>query len=254
FADIEVDADFAGKAGERTSAPCHGLAFFGGSPIDGPGAPAPVVALLGQLARLAKWRELRAARAAGPQALATVEAKYRAQAPKLVVSETAAGKIVGISRLRRIPGFLDKMAAELRRQEEAGALKEKPWVPSVLPLQYWRLGSLALIGFPGEITTMAGRQLRELCRELLAPLGVEQVVVSSYANSYFGYCTTWHEYQEQQYEGGHTTFGSRTHDAFRTEYRKLLRECARPAAERQLADTPEQTFSAQTLALRTAGG
>lgn len=254
FADVEADADFAdGVRGERTSAPCHGLAFFAGSPVDGPGAPAPVVALLGQFARLARWRELRAARQAGGATLAAVEAKYRAQAPKLIVAETALGKVVGITRLRRLPGFLDKMVAELRRQEESGALDEKPWVPSVLPLQVWRLGALALIGFPGEITTEAGRQLRTLCRELLAPLGVADVVVSSYANSYFGYCTTWHEYQAQQYEGGHTTFGSRTHDAFRTEYRRLLREFARAPAERRPADTAEQTFSAATLALRTVG-
>jgi len=248
---VEVDADLAGVAGARTSAPCHGLAFFGGSPIDGPGAPPPVVSLLGVLARFAEWRERRAARRAGGDVLAAVEAKYRAQAPKRIVAETAAGKLAGLTNLQHVPGFLDRMVAELRRQQADGALDEKPWVPQVLPLQVWRLGSLALIGFPGEITTESGRQLRALCAELLAPLDVEQVVVSSYANAYFGYCTTWHEYQEQQYEGGHTTFGSRTHDAFRSEFRKLLRECAKPPAERRPARDTPKVFSAETLAKRT---
>ncbi|WP_028081623.1 neutral/alkaline non-lysosomal ceramidase N-terminal domain-containing protein [Solimonas soli] len=249
--EVEVDADLAGLSGERTVAPCHGLAFFAGSPVDGPGAPAPVVALLGALARAAEWRERRAARRDGGATLAAVEAKYRAQAPKRIVAETAAGRIVGITRLRRLPGFLDRMVAELRREDASGALDEKPWVPQVLPLQVWRLGALALIGFPGEITTEAGRQLRALCLEALAPLGVAHVVVSSYANAYFGYCTTWHEYQAQQYEGGHTTFGSRTHDAFRTEYRKLLRECAKPPAERRPARDAPKVFSAATLMKRT---
>ncbi|MFT4046386.1 MAG: neutral/alkaline non-lysosomal ceramidase N-terminal domain-containing protein [Solimonas sp.] len=143
------------------------------------------------------------------------------------------------------------MVAELRREEASGARDEKPWVPQVLPLQVWRLGALALIGFPGEITTEAGRQLRALCLDLLAPLGVGHVVVSSYANAYFGYCTTWHEYQAQQYEGGHTTFGSRTQDAFRTEFRKLLSECAKPPAERRPARDAQKVFSAATLAKRT---
>lgn len=251
LSNVAVDADFAGCAGERTAPPCHGRAFFRGSPADGLGAPAAILALVAPFAWRAQRSALRAARAQGPEAFAAEQARQRAQAPKRVICETAIGRVLGITRLRRLPAFLDAMLAEVRREEGAGALEEKPWVPTVLPLQYWRLGPLALIGFPGEITTVSGQELRALCRELLAPLGVREVVVSSYANSYFGYCTTWHEYQEQQYEGGHTTFGSRTHDAFRTEYRRLLRECAKPAAERRLASDPEKIFSPETIARRT---
>lgn len=249
---VEVDADFTGGLpGERTTLPCHGLAFFGGSPVDGPGAPAPVLALLKWLARGAKARDLRRAEAQGSAQLAAVEAKYRAQHPKQIVSETARGIVAGLSSVQRLPGILDPILAEMKRQEKAGALEEKPWVPSVLPLQYLRLGSLAIIGFPGEITTVAGRQLRALCLEVLAPAGIREVLISSYANAYFGYCTTWHEYQEQQYEGGHTTFGSRTHDAFRTEYRRFLRECLKPQAQRRFDSAAEKIFSAETLARRS---
>ena len=248
FSDLAVDPAFTGgKAGERTSMPCHGLPFYGGSPVDGPGAPAPVLALLKVLARAAQKRELR-----GP-ARAQAEALQRAQAPKLVVSNSARGTLLGLDSTRRLPAFLDPILKEVQKQERAGALREKPWTPSVLPLQYLRLGELALIGFPGEITTEAGRQLRALCRELLAPAGVREVVISSYANSYFGYCTTWHEYQEQQYEGGHTPFGSRTHDAFRMLYGALLAEALKPAPDRRLDGDAEQRFSPGTLALRSAG-
>lgn len=251
FSQLAIDADLAGAPGLRSSEPCHGLAFFRGSPIDGPGAPAPVAALLGLIARLLRWRERRFMQGEqSPQALA-LRALHTAQAPKLVVSHSAQGRVLGLQQLHRLPGFLDPMVTEIARQDRAGALKEKPWVPCVLPLQYWRLGPLAVIGFPGEITTEAGRQLRSLCRELLAPLGIREVLVSSYANSYFGYCTTWHEYQAQQYEGGHTTFGNQTHHAFLGEYRRLLRECLKPAAQRQLHSDAETSFSAATLAARS---
>ncbi len=252
FSNVECDPDFTGGlTGERTSLPCHGLAFFGGSPIDGPGAPKPVLALLDLLARGKRWRDERRMRRADAAQRAAYEAQQRAQAPKLIVSESGIGRLLGLTSVQNLPGVLDPILQEMQRQERAGALQEKPWVPCVLPLQVLRIGELALIGFPGEITTQAGRQLRELCAELLAPAGVRHVLVSSYANAYFGYCTTHAEYQEQQYEGGHTTFGNRTHDAFRTEYRRLLRECLKPAAQRQLAGPDEERFSAQTLALRT---
>jgi neutral ceramidase len=249
---VTIDPAFTGGVvGETTSAPCHGLAFFGGSPVDGPGAPKPVLALLRVLARLWARAEERKARQQGPAALERYQRQSRAQQPKLVVSDSANGILLGLASTRRLPAFLDPILGEVQRQERAGALQEKPWVPAVLPLQYFRLGTLAIIGFPGEITTVAGRQLRALCAELLAQAGVRQVVVNSYANSYFGYCTTWHEYQEQQYEGGHTTFGNRTHDAFRTEYKRFLAECLKPAAERRFESAAEHRFSADALARRS---
>ncbi|WP_029919391.1 neutral/alkaline non-lysosomal ceramidase N-terminal domain-containing protein [Nevskia soli] len=249
---VEVDSAYTGGvAGEKTSAPCHGLPFFRGSPVDGPGAPAPVIALLRTLALAARRAELKHAKRAGGAVLEAVLAKQRAQQPKLIVSEAAEGTLLGLRSTLRLPAFLDPILKEVQRQERAGALAEKPWVPSVLPLQYFRLGELALIGFPGEITTVAGRELRELCATVLAPAGVRQVVISSYANSYFGYCTTYHEYQAQLYEGGHTTFGNRTHDAFRTEYARFLGECLKPAAERRLESASEHRFSPELLALRS---
>ena len=238
---VEIDPDFAdGNTGERTSAPCHGLAFYRGSPVDGPGIREPVVSLVHLLASRARKRLQRER----PELL-------RAQHPKLIVSESGDGVLVGMNSRQFLPSFLDRALAEMQRQDRAGALDELPWVPTVLPLQMLRIGELAIIGFPGEITTVAGQQLQQLCLEALASCGVRHVVSSSYANSYSGYCTTWHEYQAQSYEGGHTMFGSRTHDAFRTEYRRLLRECAKPAAARRFDSLPEKVFSAETLAKRS---
>lgn len=238
---VEIDADFAdGRSGERTSAPCHGLAFYRGSPVDGPGIREPVVSLVRALASRAKKRLKRER----PELL-------RAQEPKLIVSESGDGVLVGMRSRQFLPSFLDPVLGEMQRQDRAGALDELPWVPTILPLQILRIGELAIIGFPGEITTVAGQQLQQLCLETLASCGVRHVVISSYANSYSGYCTTWHEYQAQSYEGGHTMFGSRTHDAFRTEYRRMLREYIKPAASRRFDSLPEKVFSADVLAKRS---
>lgn len=244
FSNIEVDADFAdGRSGERTTTPCHGLAFFRGTPVDGPGIREPLVSLV----RLMAWNARRCDDRQGEER----ERFYGAQSPKIIVCETDHGVLLGFKDRRRLPSALDPLLTEIKRQERAGALDEQPWIPVVLPLQYLRIGPIAIIGFPGEITTVAGLELQRLCLDLLEPAGIRQVVISTYANSYCGYCTTWHEYQEQLYEGGHTVFGSRTFDAFRTEYRHLLRECLKPPAERRLRSMGEKVFSAQQVALRT---
>ncbi|MDB5970785.1 MAG: hypothetical protein JWQ90_3235 [Hydrocarboniphaga sp.] len=253
FSDIHVDPDFAdGRSGEHTTPPCHGLAFYEGSPVDGPGIHQPITGLVRLLAKLSQRRALRNAKHESAQALAQTQDRYRAQSPKIIVTDSAEGVLLGMCDRQKLPGAMDPMLAEMQRQDRAGALAETPWVPVVLPLQFMRIGELAIIGFPGEITTVAGQELQALSLDVLAPAGVRKVVIASYANSYFGYCTTWHEYQEQQYEGGHTTFGSRTHDAFRTEFRRLLRECLKPAHARTLTSAPEKIFSAATLALRSA--
>lgn len=93
----------------------------------------------------------------------------------------------------------------------------------VLPLTLMRIGSLAIICIPGEITTMAGRRLREAVAASLAEGGVEidTVVIAAYSNDYAGYITTREEYETQQYEGGHTLYGPWTHAGYMQEFTRL---------------------------------
>src|SRR5262249_30588277 len=131
------------------------------------------------------------------------------------------------------PDVVDPTVAEMKRQARIGAIKDSPLVPSVLPLQIVRLGSLALVCCPGEVTTTAGARLIQSVAELLEPQGVHQVLICTYANDYMGYVTTNEEYQEQCYEGGHTIFGQWTLAAFQTRVTALARELLKPEAERQ---------------------
>ena len=67
--------------------------------------------------------------------------------------------------------------------------------------------ALVLVAVPFEMTTMAGRRLRETVRERLAPVGVEHVVIAGLSNAYAGYLTTRQEYAKQDYAGASTHFG-----------------------------------------------
>ncbi|TQS44928.1 neutral/alkaline non-lysosomal ceramidase N-terminal domain-containing protein [Cryptosporangium phraense] len=79
--------------------------------------------------------------------------------------------------------------------------------PRTLPVQVLRIGSTLLVGQPFEITVDAGRRVASA---VTAATGLDDVVVTSVANEYAGYCTTPEEYSRQHYEGGHTLYGPGT--------------------------------------------
>jgi len=76
-----------------------------------------------------------------------------------------------------------------------------------LPFQVATIGALAIVAVPFELTTMAGRRLKETVLRELAPAGVSTVVIAGLSNAYAGYVTTGEEYDRQDYEGASTHFG-----------------------------------------------
>jgi len=104
---------------------------------------------------------------------------------------------------------------------ETGTMTPYPWTPEVLPLQVVRVGNLALVGVPFEMTTMAGRRLRQAVLAKLSPVGVTDVVIAGLANAYAGYLVTREEYARQDYEGASTHFGPWTLAAVTQESEKL---------------------------------
>jgi neutral ceramidase len=96
-----------------------------------------------------------------------------------------------------------------------------PWTPQILPVQLLRIGQLALAAQPTEITTMAGRRVRETVVQSLSQAGVSHAVVASHSNAYASYVTTREEYAAQEYEGASTHFGPHTLDGFLQEFRRL---------------------------------
>jgi neutral ceramidase len=102
-----------------------------------------------------------------------------------------------------------------------------PAVPQVLPVQLLRIGSFAIVGIPGELTTMAGRRLRTTVLEAISAAGVRWLALGTYANEYSQYITTREEYGSQHYEGASTLFGPHTLAAYQRVAAKLATAMAK---------------------------
>jgi neutral ceramidase len=103
------------------------------------------------------------------------------------------------------------------------------------PIGVATIGQLALVFLPGEITTMAGRRMRDTVRAVLGDRS-KHAVIAAYSNDYTGYITTPEEYDTQQYEGGHTLFGRWTLPAYQQEIDRVSRALASDTAVTDGAD------------------
>ncbi len=95
--------------------------------------------------------------------------------------------------------------------------------PNILPFQMFRIGNLAILGIPWEVTTMSARRLQKSLFDILAPAGVDTIIIASLVNEFAHYLTTREEYASQQYEGGSNIYGPWTLAAVQQESRKLAR-------------------------------
>ncbi|XID74489.1 neutral/alkaline non-lysosomal ceramidase N-terminal domain-containing protein [Alkanindiges sp. WGS2144] len=254
FSHIHVKSEFTGGNQQAfTSDPCHGAAFFAGTPIDGPGTAAPITKAMQLSAHAVRKLRLSPLMRKHNEA-AYYQQLYASQGPKAIVLEAGKKRILGRA-LGSPPGIIDPLIAEMNRQVAAGAINESPLVPSVLPLQMIRIGQIALLACPGEITTTAGKRLVDTVRPVLQAQGIEQVLLCSYCNDYMGYITTYEEYQEQAYEGGHTLFGQWTLAAFQTCFEQLAKEFVKPEQQREHDQhTQPPIVPKHELALRTNTG
>ncbi|KAH8831641.1 ceramidase [Flagelloscypha sp. PMI_526] len=100
------------------------------------------------------------------------------------------------------------------------------WTPDTVDIQILRVGQFVMAIVPGELTTMAGRRLREAIKASLVSQNIigndAYVVVAGPANTYAHYITTKEEYGVQRYEGASTIFGQWTLDAYIKRYSELL--------------------------------
>ncbi|VAI12260.1 unnamed protein product [Triticum turgidum subsp. durum] len=99
--------------------------------------------------------------------------------------------------------------------------------PAILPIQIIRIGQLVILSVPGELTTMAGRRLRDAVKNVLISGSNGEfnsnthVVIAGLTNTYSQYVTTFEEYQVQRYEGASTLYGPHTLSAYIQEFQKL---------------------------------
>ncbi|UUM27221.1 neutral/alkaline non-lysosomal ceramidase N-terminal domain-containing protein [Acinetobacter colistiniresistens] len=253
LSNIEIPEAFvAGQKHAKTSQPCHGTAFFAGTPVDGLGAPKPLIMGMQFLADQFRKQKIKHPKAAD---FADYQQLYASQGPKQILLEAGAKKILG-QPIGFPPSMLDPLIAEMNRQVKAGAIQHSPLVPSVVPLQIVRLGQLALICCPGEFTTIAGQRVVDTVKQMLAAqASIESVWLASYCNDYMGYVTTYEEYQAQAYEGGHTLFGQWTLAACQSKFQGLAEQLLLEKDKRHYDEmTRPPHIPVQELAKRTNHG
>lgn len=235
FTTIKADPAFAnGEAEAWTSEPCHGVAFFAGTPVDGPGMPKPIAMISKVMAGVVKGRRLKRIDSMSAEDQAYYRRLYAAQGPKAILMEAGRKQVLGqpLDKIM-LPDFVDPTVGEMKRQARRGAIRKSAMVPTVLPLQIVIIGQVAIVCCPGEFTTTAGQRVRQTVAERLQGRGIRHVLICTYCNDYMGYVTTNEEYQEQAYEGGHTIFGQWTLAAFQTRFAGLAAELLKPDSSRQ---------------------
>ncbi len=254
FRNVIIDPEFAWDDKDaRTGPACHGVAFFSGTK-EGPGMEPVVAALATTLSRGVKTAELARAKLSRPEVAKAILDKYRIQGNKDILVEAGECKILGTKDIKNlvIPNWADPAVHAFKKFHANGSLGNKPWTPQILPLHIAVIGNIALVGVPGEITTIAGQRLQKTVGDVLGARGVDHAIITSYSNAYCGYITTYQEYQAQCYEGGHTVFGEHTLGAFQTKFKQLAMEMTKPFNERIQLKTDRPTdFSDEELSKRS---
>lgn len=168
LSDYAVDDKFTGVGTQHTCPSAYGYSFAGGSTEDGGGH----FLFKEGMTEQSVWRDWLIQLIIGaPEWTEPVRACQR---PKAILLETGTGTPPLQSQIRSITVA--------------------------------RVGQLVILALPAEVTTMAGRRLRD---SVMAELGdwARHIVLAGYSNGYAGYITTPEEYGLQQYEGGHTLHG-----------------------------------------------
>jgi neutral ceramidase len=208
FSDYAVGGDFTGAGTQTTCPSAYGYSFAGGSTEDGGGH----FLFREGMTEQSVWRDWLIRLIIGAPEWS--EPVKTCQRPKAILLETGTGSPPLQSQIRSITVA--------------------------------RIGQLILLAIPAEVTTMAGRRLRDTVMRELGDWA-EHIVLAGYSNGYAGYITTPEEYGLQQYEGGHTLHGRWTLPAYQQIVSQLAQalESGAPVAN----DLPYDDWRGQSVGL-----
>ncbi|KIJ67392.1 hypothetical protein HYDPIDRAFT_173938 [Hydnomerulius pinastri MD-312] len=129
------------------------------------------------------------------------------------------------------------------------------WSPHTVDVQILRVGNFVVLVMPGELTTMAGRRMREALRAQLISSGIlddsAYVVIAGPANTYGHYISTREEYAVQRYEGASTLFGPATLEAYIDRYSALVPYLADNATGTPPSDAPPPEQTSKAISMQT---
>lgn len=256
FSQVICDARYTSDGKEHLTAEAiAGLEAVTGDEIDHPGLDSFSAAMLRQFIRFREFTGKLPIINSG-QKRARINRLVEAHGNKMRLIDFQNKNILGYRNILRLPlpYMPSDVTAELKRQFRNGGLRENTWAPVILPVQILRVGALAILGIPGEITTAAGIRLRQSIQLILEPAGILDVVLTSLSNEHGGYFCTAEEYEEQSFEGASTLFGIWSFAALQTEFGKIAQELLKPHGSRRISTTvAPPVFSDTELNLRSAG-
>lgn len=108
-------------------------------------------------------------------------------------------------------------------------------VPQTVPISVHRVGPLALVGLPGEFTTIMGMRVR-MAVAASSPHGAPRPITIGLAGEYMSYFVTPEEYTLQHYEGGSTMWGQYSGALLAERIGALARTLALEGDESQRAE------------------
>lgn len=111
-------------------------------------------------------------------------------------------------------------------------LTGKPLMEPETPLQIFRIGEVALLACPFELTTEQGRRTKEVVAKTLKKAGVKHVINATYSNAYSQYMVTREEFAEQHYEGSTDLFGPWSGAALTQEFDRLAQDMVKGRASK----------------------
>ncbi|KAI0919399.1 hypothetical protein AcV7_006148 [Taiwanofungus camphoratus] len=134
------------------------------------------------------------------------------------------------------------------------AIKPYDWSPNTVDVQMLRVGNLVMLIMSGELTTMAGRRMRDAIRAELISSGLlgedAYVVIAGPANTYAHYVTTREEYGVQRYEGASTVFGPFTLESYIDKYRSLVPYLAADVTRSPPSDPAPPDLTSKLISLQ----
>lgn len=111
----------------------------------------------------------------------------------------------------------------------------RPLMEPETPLQIFRIGEVALLACPFELTTEQGRRTKDTVLKTLRKAGVKHVINATYSNAYSQYMVTREEFAEQHYEGSTDLFGPWSGAALTQEFDRLAGDMVKGRASKSTA-------------------
>ncbi len=118
---------------------------------------------------------------------------------------------------------------------EGWELTGKPLMQPETPLQIFRIGEVAIIAHPFEMTTEQGKRTKAVVAKTLSKIGVKHVINGTYSNAYSQYMVTREEFAEQHYEGATDLFGPWSGAAMTQEMDRLATDMVKGRSSKSTA-------------------